>query len=133
MVGGEYSTDATAEENFGQNLINDISFEYKLNDAGSRYLRLFRHTGFESILEGQVTETGIGFVMKHKVGSLADFFHRRSQQDAARQDSIEAVNKALRQAQKDAEDAMATAKEQQPDSTAVAPVINRKDDETDDP
>ncbi len=133
VVGGEYSTDATAEENFGQNLINDISFEYKLNDAGSRYLRLFRHTGFESILEGQVTETGIGFVMKHKVGSLADFFHRRSQQDAARQDSIEAVNKALRQAQKDAEDAMATAKEQQPDSTAVAPVINRKDDETDDP
>lgn len=75
-VGGEYSTDATADQNFSQNLINDISLEYMLNDAGSRYLRAFRHTGYESVLEGQVTKTGVGFVMKHKLNSLDDLFHR---------------------------------------------------------
>ncbi|MCQ2289315.1 MAG: translocation/assembly module TamB [Muribaculaceae bacterium] len=76
VVGGEYSTDATAEENFGQNLISDISFEYTLNSTGSRYVRLFRHTGYESILEGQVTKTGVGFVMKHKVNDLKSLFMR---------------------------------------------------------
>ena len=67
VVGGEYSTDATAEQNFGQNLINDISMEYYLNNQGSRYLRLLRHTGYESVLEGLVSKTGVGFVIKHKI------------------------------------------------------------------
>lgn len=76
VIGGEYSTDATADQNFSQNLINDISLEYNLNDAGSRYLRAFRHTGYESILEGQITKTGVGFVMKHKLNSLEDLFRK---------------------------------------------------------
>lgn len=78
VVGGEYSTDASAEENFAQNLISDISFEYNLNASGNKYVRLFRHSGFESVLEGQVTETGVGFVMKRKVASLKDFFKLKS-------------------------------------------------------
>lgn len=73
-VGGEYSTEASSEQNFSQNLISDISFEYLLNPSGSRYLRLFRHKGIESVLEGEVTVTGISFVMKHKISSLADLF-----------------------------------------------------------
>ncbi len=73
-VGGEYSTEATSEQNFSQNLISDISFEYLLNPSGSRYLRLFRHRGLESVLEGEVTVTGVSFVMKHKVSSLKDLF-----------------------------------------------------------
>ncbi|MBR1726883.1 MAG: translocation/assembly module TamB domain-containing protein, partial [Muribaculaceae bacterium] len=75
-VGGEYSTEASAEQNFSQNLISDLSLEYMLNDAGSRYLRAFRHTGYESILEGQVTKTGVGFVMKHKLNSIDDLFRK---------------------------------------------------------
>ncbi|MDE6382898.1 MAG: translocation/assembly module TamB [Paramuribaculum sp.] len=74
VVGGNYSTDADADENFSQNLINDISFEYLLNRAGSMYVRLFRHVGFESILEGEITQTGVGFVMKRKINSLRDLF-----------------------------------------------------------
>lgn len=73
-VGGEYSTEATSEQNFSQNLINDISFEYLLNPAGTRYLRLFRHKNLESVLEGEVTVTGISFVMKHKISTLGDLF-----------------------------------------------------------
>jgi len=75
-VGGEYSTEASAEQNFSQNLISDLSLEYMLNDAGSRYLRAFRHTGYESVLEGQVTKTGVGFVMKHKLNSIDDLFRK---------------------------------------------------------
>ena len=73
-VGGNYSTDANAEENFSQNLINDISFEYFLNATHTMYLRLFRHTGYESILEGEITQTGVGFVYRRKIRRLIDMF-----------------------------------------------------------
>ncbi|MBQ8773239.1 MAG: translocation/assembly module TamB domain-containing protein, partial [Muribaculaceae bacterium] len=56
VVGGNYSTDADTDENFSQNLVNDISFEYMLNRSGSMYVRLFRYVGYESILEGEVTQ-----------------------------------------------------------------------------
>ncbi len=78
IVGGNYSTDADADENFAQNLINDISFEYMLNRSGSMYARIFRHVGYESILEGEVTQTGVGFVLKRKISSLRDIFGRPS-------------------------------------------------------
>ncbi len=74
IVGGNYSTDANADENFSQNLINDIAFEYMINRSGSMYVRLFRHTGYESILEGEVTQTGVGFVLRRKINSMRDLF-----------------------------------------------------------
>lgn len=77
IVGGNYSTDADADENFSQNLINDISFEYMLNKSGSMYVKIFRHVGYESILEGEVTQTGVGFVLKRKLPSLRYLFGRK--------------------------------------------------------
>ena len=79
VVGGNYTTDANADENFAQNLIADISFEYLLNKAGTMYVRLFRHTGYESILEGEITQTGVGFVYKKKISRLSDIFRRSRQ------------------------------------------------------
>lgn len=87
VVGGNYSTDADADENFSQNLINDISFEYLINKQGTMYVRLFRHTGYESILEGEITQTGVGFVYKRKIKKLSDMFKpfRKRLTQAARQ------------------------------------------------
>ena len=74
VIGGNYSTDANADENFSQNLINDISFEYFLNRGHTMYIRIFRHTGYESILEGEITQTGVGFVYRRKLNKLGDMF-----------------------------------------------------------
>lgn len=75
-VGGNYTTDASADENFSENLISDISFEYMLRQTSNitMYARLFRHTGYESILEGEITEMGVGFVLKRRLVSLRDLF-----------------------------------------------------------
>lgn len=75
VVGGNYSTDANADENFSQNLINDISFEYFLNRSRTMYVRIFRHTGYESILEGEVTQTGVGFVYRRKLRRMSQMFN----------------------------------------------------------
>lgn len=74
VVGGNYSTDSEESE-IAENLISDVSFEYMLNQSGSMYVRLFRHTGYESILEGEVTQTGVGFVVKRRINRIADIFN----------------------------------------------------------
>lgn len=74
VVGGNYSTDSDESE-IAENLISDVSFEYMLNQSGSMYVRLFRHTGYESILEGEVTQTGVGFVVKRRINRVADIFN----------------------------------------------------------
>ncbi|MDE6297396.1 MAG: translocation/assembly module TamB, partial [Muribaculaceae bacterium] len=76
QVGGNYSTDASADENLEQNLISDISLEYILRQTQTTNMavKLFRHTGYESILEGEITETGAGFVMKRKLDNLKRLF-----------------------------------------------------------
>ncbi len=84
VVGGNYSTDANSDENLSQNLINDVSFEYMLNRSGSMYIRVFRHTGYESILEGEITQTGVGFVLKRKLNSLWELFGIRRDQHLIR-------------------------------------------------
>lgn len=72
VVGGNYVSDASAEDNLAQNLLNDVSFEYKLNKTGTTYVKLFHHKEYESILEGEITETGAGFVWKRKIGGWKD-------------------------------------------------------------
>lgn len=84
VVGGNYSTDTETDEEVTQNLINDISFEYMLNRSGSMYVKIFRHVGYESILEGEVTQTGVGFVYKRKLQSLRDLFRFRRRNKAAK-------------------------------------------------
>lgn len=70
VIGGNYSTDDNPDENLSQNLINDISFEYFLNPQQTMLIKLFRHTGYESILEGEITQTGVGFTYKRKINHL---------------------------------------------------------------
>ncbi len=89
-IGGSYSSD-TEEDEIAQNLVNDISFEYLLNRSGSMLVKLFRHVGYESILEGEVTQTGVGFVYKRKIRTLADLFkfRRKSPREQSQETSEE--------------------------------------------
>lgn len=79
IVGGNYSTDVTSDESIADNLFSDISFEYTLKQTNNltMLLKLYRHIGFESILEGQVTDTGLGFVMRRRLSNLKRLFKIR--------------------------------------------------------
>ena len=78
VIGGKFSTDADPSQNLKENLIDDISLEYMLTKRDNMYLKVFRHTGYESILEGEITETGVGFVIRKKLldafGGNVDIF-----------------------------------------------------------
>lgn len=90
-VGGNYSTGDSPDDNLTQNLISDISFEYILRQTQNQTMlvKLFRHNGYESILEGEITEMGVGFVYKRKLGEFKTLFrfNRRKRRDEASADS----------------------------------------------
>ena len=72
-VGGRMSSGD--DDGLGQRdnaVINDVSLEWLLKDDASQYLRLFRKTNYESVLEGEVVEMGAGYVVERKSFRLRD-------------------------------------------------------------
>ena len=45
-----------------------------MDDSGTRYIRLFHNKNYESILEGEITETGVGIVLRRKMTKLGEIF-----------------------------------------------------------
>ena len=98
-VGGSVSTGANPGANTAESLVDDISLEYQLTRRDNMYLKLFRQNDYESILEGEVTETGIGFGVRKKVLKLGDLF-RVTKAPTAEQKPTRAERKASRKAQR---------------------------------
>ena len=72
VLGGRISTGDVPEQT--QSFIDNISFEYRLDNSGTRYVKLFHNKNYESILEGEITETGVGIVLRRKMKNLGEFF-----------------------------------------------------------
>jgi hypothetical protein len=45
-----------------------------LDRTGTRYIRLFYDKNYESVLEGEITETGVGIVLRKKLDKLSELF-----------------------------------------------------------
>jgi hypothetical protein len=46
-------------------------------------VKIFRHTGYESILEGEITQTGVGFEYRRKIRRISDMFRWRKRRNTA--------------------------------------------------
>lgn len=75
IIGGKVSTGANAENS---SFIDDISIEYRLDDSGTRYVKLFHEKTFDSLLDGEITETGGGIVLRKKMTRFGELFIFRS-------------------------------------------------------
>jgi hypothetical protein len=72
VVGGRVSSGEESGSNSDNAIINDFSLEWLLREDGGHYLRLFRKTNYESILEGEIVETGVGYVVQRSSYRLLD-------------------------------------------------------------
>jgi hypothetical protein len=72
VIGGTVSTGNAARKD--ETFIDNIAVEYRLDDSGTRYVKLFHEKNYESVLEGEVIETGIGVVLRKKVSNLGELF-----------------------------------------------------------
>ena len=76
VIGGKVSTGSTVQQD--ETFIDNVSIEYRLDNSGTRYIKLFHDKNYESVLEGEIIETGIGIVLRKKMSHLGELFIFRS-------------------------------------------------------
>lgn len=73
VIGGKISTGNTATQQ-DESFIDNVSVEYRLDNSGTRYIKVFHDKNYESILDGEVIETGAGIVLRKKISKLSELF-----------------------------------------------------------
>jgi hypothetical protein len=56
--------------------LNNISFEYRLDSAGTKYLKVYNKHQYEDVFEGEVISTGVGFTYRKRYSRLSDIWKR---------------------------------------------------------
>lgn len=72
VIGGKVSTGNNVQQD--ESFIDNISLEYRLDNSGTRYVKLFHDKNYESVLDGEVIETGAGIVLRKKVSKVGELF-----------------------------------------------------------
>ena len=73
IIGGKVSTGADAK-NSAESFINNVSVEYRLDESATRYVKVFYDRNSQDPLEGQLTKTGAGLVLRRKTDRLSELF-----------------------------------------------------------
>ena len=82
VVGGKVQSGAGAT-NQGQTFLDNVSLKYQLDKTGEQYLSLYHKLVTDNVLEGEFSETGVGYVLRRKLSSLLDLFERKKKPTAA--------------------------------------------------
>ena len=73
VLGGRIKTGVEANNDI-DSFIDNVSLEYRLDSSGTRFVRLFHNKNYESVLEGEITETGVGIILRKKLNRLSELF-----------------------------------------------------------
>ncbi|MDO4181089.1 MAG: translocation/assembly module TamB domain-containing protein, partial [Bacteroidales bacterium] len=87
VIGGKVSTGSTVQQD--ETFIDNVSVEYRLDNSGTRYVKLFHDKNYESVLEGEITETGVGIVLRKKMSRLGELFIFRNRKKNANEEVTE--------------------------------------------
>ena len=87
IIGGKVSTGANAT-NDASTFIDNVRLEYRLDNSSTRYLQVFYDKNYESILDGEVTDTGVGIVLRKKMDRLRELFQfsRKKREERKKKD-----------------------------------------------
>lgn len=84
VVGGKVQSGANSS-NQGQNFLDNVSLQYQLDKSGEQYFSLYHKRVTDNILEGEYSETGVGYVLRRKLYSLWDLFRPKAKTKAGQQ------------------------------------------------
>ncbi len=90
-VGGRYTTGTQPGESSTENLVDDLTIEYTVGKKNNMFVKVFRHQGYENVVEGEVTRQGVGFATRRKVDNFWDMF--RSKKAIARRNAAKTEGK----------------------------------------
>ena len=104
VIGGKISTGNAANQD--DSFIDNVSLEYRLDNSGTRYVKLFHDRKYANVLEGEVVETGAGIVLRKKVSHLGELFifKRKKKKEKENLEMNNNEDKALDKKKKDKKD-----------------------------
>ena len=91
VIGGKISTGNNASQQ-NDSFIDNVSLEYRLDDSGTRYIKVFHDRKFANVLEGEIVETGAGIVLRKKVSRVGELFIFKRKKKDRDQDKKEKKN-----------------------------------------
>lgn len=72
-IGGSVSDGTSIQNNASNNLVQDVSLEYRLTQRDNMFIKGYRYTT-NDMLDGEVIETGVGFMVRKQMNKLTELF-----------------------------------------------------------
>ena len=61
--------------------LNNVSFEYQLDSAETKFLKVYNEQSYEDVFEGEVIKTGIGFTYRKPYRTIREIWKRKIRSD----------------------------------------------------
>jgi len=58
--------------------LNNVSFEYRLDSAGVKFLKVYNEHTYEDVFEGEVIKTGVGLTYRKNYPTLKDIWRKKN-------------------------------------------------------
>lgn len=96
VIGGKVSSDNNTRRSESGAYIDDVSLEWRLDNGGTQYIRLFHEKDYSSLIEGEIDKNGFGVVLRKKVDKLSDLivWKRRKKEKVQQDDNAESEKTA---------------------------------------
>ena len=86
IIGGKVSSDNNnAVHKESGTYIDDVSLEWRLDNGGTQYIRLFHEKDFSNLVEGEIDKNGAGVLFRRKVDKLSDLLIWRKRKEDVRE------------------------------------------------
>ena len=68
--------DVNKQPNSSDMSLNNFSFEYRLDSAATKFLKVYNEHSYEDVFEGEVIKTGVGFTYRKSYPTLGDIWRK---------------------------------------------------------
>jgi TamB, inner membrane protein subunit of TAM complex len=79
-VGSDFQLQQTNPNQNASNIAGDVSVDYRLSKDGRYMLRAYRKDQYESVVEGQVVETGLSFILTLDYNVFKELFQNKKEE-----------------------------------------------------
>ncbi|HMH31567.1 MAG TPA: translocation/assembly module TamB domain-containing protein [Puia sp.] len=83
-VGSNFQLEQTNPGQDPSNLVGDVNVDYRLSKDGRYMLRAYRRDQYTSVIEGQVVETGLSFILTFDYNEFFELFRGRKAEEQHR-------------------------------------------------
>jgi TamB, inner membrane protein subunit of TAM complex len=76
-VGSDFQLDQTNPGQNANNIAGDVSVDYRLTRDGRYMIRVYRNDQYQTVIQGQVVETGLSFILTFDYNSFRELFQNK--------------------------------------------------------